>query len=63
VVNPASPAQRRFLDLTFTLPDGSPFYVNTVDTYASGVPDIREFEAAVDINQWGDGPVFMIPKP
>jgi hypothetical protein len=63
VVNPANPAQRRFPDLTFNLPDGSPFYVNTVDTYASGAPTIREFEAAVDINLWGGGPVLMIPKP
>jgi len=63
VVNPANPSQWRFPDLTFRLPDGSPFYVNTVDTYASGAATIREFEAAVDINLWGGGPVLMIPKP
>lgn len=62
VVNQAT-GQRRFPDLTFRLPDNSPFFVNTVDTYASGAATIREFEAAVDINRWGGGPVLMIPKP
>ncbi|HZC25993.1 MAG TPA: RHS repeat-associated core domain-containing protein, partial [Actinopolymorphaceae bacterium] len=61
VNNPSGPG-RRFPDLTFDLPDGSQVYVNTVDTYANGAATIREFEAALDIANWGTGPIIMIPK-
>jgi len=27
-----------------------------------GTPTIREFEKALDIEEWGRGPVIMIPK-
>ncbi|WP_370146118.1 RHS repeat-associated core domain-containing protein [Streptacidiphilus sp. EB129] len=51
-------------DLSFILPDGSPFFVNTVDTLSDGVTaDSRELANAIDINMWGGGPVLMIPKP
>jgi hypothetical protein len=51
-------------DLSFELEDGSPLYVNTVDTLSDGVtPDSRELANAIDIHQWGAGPVLMIPKP
>jgi Pretoxin HINT domain len=55
--------ERRFPDLSFRLPDGSPFYVNTVDTLSDGVTaDPRELANAIDINMWGHGPVAMISK-
>lgn len=55
--------QIRHPDLTFQLPDGSMFYVNTVDTYADGVTmNADEMEAAIDISMWGDGPILTIPK-
>ena len=61
VNNPGGPG-RRFPDLTFDLPDGSQFYVNTVDTYKNGAATTRELAAALDITAWGSGPVLMIPK-
>ncbi|MGI5518426.1 LamG-like jellyroll fold domain-containing protein [Streptomyces sp. CA-106131] len=59
----SNPNEPRFPDLTFQLPDGSPFYVNTVDTLADGVTaDAREMGNAIDIHLWGKGPILMIPK-
>ncbi|NUP49494.1 MAG: hypothetical protein HOW97_19630 [Catenulispora sp.] len=56
--------QIRHPDLTFRLPDGSEFYVNTVDTLADGVTmDAREMEAAIEIYMWGTGPIMIVPKP
>ena len=50
-------------DLTFLLPDGSNFYVNTVDTLSDGVtPDLRETVAAWFIGRFGDGPIVLYPK-
>ena len=66
VVDPTDPIHRRFPDLTFRLPDGSDFYVNTVDTEGrAGMKTAteRELSAALDISLWGSGPVLMIPKP
>jgi hypothetical protein len=59
----SNPNEPRFPDLTFELPDGSPFYVNTVDTLADGVTaDAREMGNAIDIHLWGKGPILMIPE-
>ncbi len=63
VRDPGGSGRRRFPDLSFRLPDGSKVYVNTVDTYKKGGPTKRELEAAIDIADWGRGPVIMIPKP
>ncbi|GAA3188362.1 polymorphic toxin-type HINT domain-containing protein [Dactylosporangium siamense] len=62
VRNPGGPGLR-FPDLTFRLPDGSHFYVNTVDTYVrTGRPTTRELAAAIDIADWGTGPIMLIAK-
>jgi hypothetical protein len=51
-------------DLTFRAPDGSNFYVNTVDTLSDGAtPDLRETVNAWFISRFGSGPVFLYPKP
>lgn len=51
-------------DLSFELEDGSPLFVNTVDTLSDGITaDSRELANAIDIQMWGKGPVLMIPKP
>jgi hypothetical protein len=54
--------ERRFPDLTFEAEDGSRIYAQTVDMDPDGTPTIREFENALDIEEWGRGPVIMIPK-
>ncbi|MFF5055016.1 LamG-like jellyroll fold domain-containing protein [Micromonospora sp. NPDC000663] len=55
--------EARFPDLTFVhVESGSPIYVQTVDTYRNGAPDIRELENALDIARWGNGPVITYPK-
>ena len=54
--------ERRFPDLTFDIEDGSPIYVQTVDMGPDGRPTMRETRNALDIEEWGGGPVIMMPK-
>ncbi|UWE13668.1 hypothetical protein NYE86_08275 [Actinacidiphila bryophytorum] len=61
IVGPGGVPRRA--DLEYKLPDGSPFFVNTVTTYADGVTATSlELANAIDIMMWGRGPVLMIPK-
>ena len=53
----------RYADLEFELEDGSPFFVQTVDTLADGVTaNPREMGNGIDLLLWGKGPVMNVPK-
>lgn len=52
----------RFPDLIFEHPSGARIYVQTVTTYANGAAIPEELGAALDIAEWGSGPVIMYPK-
>ncbi|MEU3649890.1 RHS repeat-associated core domain-containing protein [Lentzea sp. NPDC034063] len=60
---PGPNGEVRYADLEFELEDGSPFFVQTVDTLADGVTaNPREMGNGIDLLLWGKGPVMNVPK-